>query len=208
MATRKVHDEPVDEAAFRRVLAEFATGVTVITVQRGDHIHGMTANAFTSVSLDPPLVLFCVTKSARMAALIRDAHGFAINILSDRQREVSRQFAGTNKEHIERAVALQRGPLAPLIDGCLAALSCTIAAIHDGGDHWIVVGRVVGLHLSESRRAERPLLFFRSRYHELVEQVPAPRQPVEAWANDAIRIYHEEWSADDDSGEPEHPPPW
>lgn len=184
----------VDAIAFRRVLGEFATGVTVITVQLGEHIHGMTANAFSSVSLDPPLVLFCVTRTARMAGLLREARGFAINILNAEQQSVSRQFAGSNKRDIERIVTLLPGPHAPLIHGALAALSCTIEAMHDGGDHWIVVGRVVELHETTTTAAAEPLIFFRSRYRDLV-QLPAAREPGEAWANDAIMIYHEEWSA-------------
>ena len=198
---------PFDTAAFRRVMGQFATGVTVITVQHGDHIHGMTANAFTSVSLDPPLILFCVTKTARMAALIRDVRGFAINILSEHQQEVSRQFAGSNKDNIDRAVALQRGPIAPLIDGSLAGLSCTTEAIHDGGDHWIVVGRVVSVHEAPDGADRDPLVFFRSRYQKLVEQPPVWSPSSESWSNEAIRVYHEEWS-EGESEQPDWRHPW
>jgi len=198
---------PFDPAAFRRVMGQFATGVTVITVQQGDHIHGMTANAFTSVSLEPPLVLFCVTRTARMAALIREVRGFAINILSEHQQDVSRQFAGSRKDDPDRAVSLQRGPVAPLIDGALASLSCTTEAIYGGGDHWIVVGRVVSVHEPSGALLRDPLVFFRSRYQELIEQAPAQVPSAESWSNDAIRVYHEEWS----EGEPEQsdwPQPW
>jgi 3-hydroxy-9,10-secoandrosta-1,3,5(10)-triene-9,17-dione monooxygenase reductase component len=199
--------EPFDPSAFRRVMGQFATGVTVITVQHRDHIHGMTANAFTSVSLDPPLVLFCVTKAARMAALINEVRGFAINILAEHQQGVSRQFAGSRKDDLERTVALKRGPIAPLIDGSLAALSCSIEAIHEGGDHWIVVGRVVSVHEPPEGRLTDPLVFFRSRYQQLVEQAPAVSPSTESWSNDAIRVYHEEWS-EGDTEQPEWPQPW
>ena len=84
----------IDQAALRRSLSLFATGVTVITVQRGDVMHGMTANAFSALSLDPPLVLFCVGKQARMAGFLDGADGFAINILSIDQETISSQFAG------------------------------------------------------------------------------------------------------------------
>jgi 3-hydroxy-9,10-secoandrosta-1,3,5(10)-triene-9,17-dione monooxygenase reductase component len=198
---------PIDPAAFRRAMGQFATGVTVITVQHGDHIHGMTANAFSSVSLDPPLVLFCVTRTARMATLLTDAPGFAINILADTQQEVSRQFAGANKEHLEKTVALHRGPVAPLIDGCLVSLSCLTEAMHDGGDHWIVVGRVVAIHEHPEAADADPLVFFRSRYRDLVPLTVAPA-PVESWSNDEIRIYHEEWSAGVEDDYPERPYPW
>jgi 3-hydroxy-9,10-secoandrosta-1,3,5(10)-triene-9,17-dione monooxygenase reductase component len=188
-------------------MGQFATGVTVITVQHGDHIHGMTANAFSSVSLDPPLVLFCVTRTARMARLVQEAAGFAINILAEHQQEVSRQFAGSRKDDPDRAVSLQRGPIAPLIEGSMAAVSCTTEAIHDGGDHWIVVGRVVAVHESLGSVERDPLVFFRSRYHELVEQPPAWTPLAESWSNDAIRVYHEEWS-EGEFEQPEWPQPW
>lgn len=196
-----------DPSAFRRVMGQFATGVTVITVQHGDHVHGMTANAFTSVSLDPPLVLFCVTRTARMAALIREVRGFAINILAEHQQDVSRQFAGSRKDDPAQAVSLQHGPVAPLIDGALAAISCTTEAIHEGGDHWIVVGRVVNVHEPLQGPSRDPLVFFRSRYQELVEQALAPMPVVESWSNDAIRVYHEEWS-EGELEQPEWPQPW
>ncbi len=198
----------VDAAALRRAVGQFATGVTVITVMHGEHVHGMTANSFTSVSLDPPLVLFCVGKSARMARLITKVDGFAINILSDRQMQVSRQFAGSNKEDAARSVLLQRGPIAPLLSGSLAALSCRTSAIHEGGDHWIVVGEVVALHESGHGQPDGPLAFYRSRYCELIE--PAiPAEPADRWSNDEIRIYHEEWSAGNLSDPAERPElPW
>lgn len=195
-----------DQAAFRRVMGQFATGVTVITVQHGDHIHGMTANAFTSVSLEPPLVLFCVTKSARMAALIREVRGFAINILAEHQQEVSRQFAGSRKDDLDRVVALKRGPIAPLVDGSLAALSCLTETVHEGGDHWIVVGRVIGVHEPVTDVQREPLVFFRSRYQQLVEQ-PAAAPVTDMWSNDAIRVYHEEWS-EGEAEQPDWPHPW
>jgi 3-hydroxy-9,10-secoandrosta-1,3,5(10)-triene-9,17-dione monooxygenase reductase component len=194
----------VDPAAFRRAMGQFATGVTVITVQHGAHIHGMTANAFSSVSLDPPLVLFCVARTARMAGLLRDAPGFAINVLAGDQQQLSRQFAGSRKEDIERTVALQRGPVAPLIDRCLVAVSCVTEAMHDGGDHWVVVGRVVEIHETAHGARAEPLIFFRSRYRDL-EPLPVTA-PIEAWSNDEIRIYHEEWSAGGDEPDDQQPP--
>lgn len=198
----------VDTAAFRRAVGQFATGVTVITVRHDDHVHGMTANSFTSVSLDPPLVLFCVGKTARMAALIQRVEGFAINILGDQQMQVSRQFAGSNKDDAARTVQLQLGPVAPILGGSLAALSCRTSAIHEGGDHWIVVGEVVAIHEPDQTRLHGPLAFFRSRYCDLIEPT-TPAEPTDRWSNDEIRIYHEEWSAGDLSESTERPElPW
>lgn len=182
-------------------MGQFATGVTVITVQRGELMHGMTANTFTSLSLDPPLVLFCIGRSARMAGLLEGADGFAINILATDQEEVSRHFAGRNFEIGSGVELLQQGPVAPLVPGSLGSLSCTIEVMHEGGDHWIVVGRVIALHEPEEDVLKQPLVFFRSRYAELRERPTAPPMPDETWSNDAILIYHDEWTMGED------PPP-
>ena len=187
----------VEAAAFRRVLGQFATGVTVITVARGDDVHGMTANAFTAVSLEPPLVLFCVAKTARMAAFVRDTHGFGVSILAGDQEGVSRQFAGARKDKAAREVGLAHGSVAPLIAGALAALSCHVEAIHEGGDHWIVVGRVI--ELWEPNVPRLPLAFFRSRYCHIVERELARPEAADRWSNDAIQVYHPEWSEGDDA---------
>jgi len=183
----------IDEASFRRALGLFATGVTVITVQRGEIIHGMTANAFSALSLDPPLVLFCVGRQARMARYLDGAEGFAINVLSADQETISGQFAGQINAGGDEIARLRPGPVAPLIPGALVSLSCSLEELHEGGDHWIVVGRVIEIHEPEGGNARPPLLFFRSRYASLIER----RRPADdrvAWSNDAIRIYHDEWS--------------
>jgi 3-hydroxy-9,10-secoandrosta-1,3,5(10)-triene-9,17-dione monooxygenase reductase component len=191
----------VDPAQFRRALGQFATGVTVITVQQGEVMHGMTANTFTAVSLEPPLVLFCVAKRARMSALLEAADGFAVNFLSVDQERLSRHFAGASQPGSPESVELlRRGPVAPLIPGALLGLSCALEKIHEGGDHWIVVGRVLEIH--EPAGATRPpMVFFRSRYRYLTDLPGAEVNEREAWATDAIRIYHDEWS----SGEGEFP---
>jgi 3-hydroxy-9,10-secoandrosta-1,3,5(10)-triene-9,17-dione monooxygenase reductase component len=182
----------INQRALRRALSQFATGVTVITVQRGEVMHGMTANAFSALSLDPPLVLFCVGKRARMARFLDGAEGFVINILSTDQEQISNQFAGQNddKDDITR---LLPGPVAPLIPGALVSLSCGLEELHEGGDHLIVVGRVQAIHEPDGGNARPPLVFHRSRYGSLI-----PRgRPADAslnWSNDAIRIYHDEWS--------------
>lgn len=185
----------IDQASYRKALGQFATGVTVITVQRGSVMHGMTANALSALSLDPPLVLFCVGKQARMAGLLPGADGFAISVLSADQEQVSRHFAGQIEVETDEVEQLIHGPVAPLIPGALVALSCALVELHEGGDHWIVVGRVIGIHEPDTGRPRPPLVFFRSRYATLVER-PAPGEEQVVWSNDAIRIYHDEWSVD------------
>jgi flavin reductase (DIM6/NTAB) family NADH-FMN oxidoreductase RutF len=182
----------VDQAVFRRIMGQFATGVTIITVQHGDLMHGMTANTFTSLSLDPPMVLFCVGKTARMAGLLEGADGFAINILAADQEDLSRHFAGRQAQ--SEIELLRKGPVAPLVPGSLGALSCTIETMHAGGDHWIVVGRVVELHQADNEPTEQPLVFFGSRYATLSAPNDRLRAPDETWTNDAILIYHDEWT--------------
>ncbi len=180
------------------MMGRFATGVTVITVQHGDLMHGMTANAFSSVSLDPPLVLVCIGRESRMASLLDGAGGFAVNFLSVDQEAVSRQFAGRDREPGSRTEWLQHGPVAPLVPGSLGAISCSIEQSYDGGDHWIVVGRVLELHEADPASSRMPLLFYESRYADLRERRPGPLTPVENWSNDAIMIYHDEWSSSDE----------
>lgn len=185
-------ERPVDPASFRRALGQFATGVTVITVQRGEIMHGMTANTFTSLSLDPPLVLFCVGKEARMTKLLDGADGFVVNILSADQEVAANQFAGRHEPGTEDFGILRRGPVAPLIPNALVSLSCRLEATHEGGDHLIIVGEVIEIHKPEDERRRPPLVFFRSRYANLAER-PRPAREQVAWSNDAIRIYHDEW---------------
>ncbi len=182
----------IDERAYRRALGQFATGVAVITVQRDDVMHGMTANAFSALSLDPPLVLFCVGKTARMARFLNDVDGFVINILSTDQEQISGQFAGQNADK-DDVTRLLPGPVAPLIPGALVSLSCALEAVHEGGDHRIVVGRVLEIHEPEGGNSRPPLIFHRSRYGSLLER-GRPTDDQVAWSNDAIRIYHDEWS--------------
>lgn len=189
-------DPAIESAVFRRVLGQFATGVAVITVQHDGGMHGMTANTFTSVSLDPPLVLFCVARTARMAGFVTDSDGFAVNILAASQQAASRHFAGSTKDEEAPPVRLRPGPTAPLLEGSLAALSCTIEARYDGGDHLIILGRVVEIHEGPP---VAPLVFFRSQYCDVLEVAVAPVESSELWSNDAIQIYHAEWTEGDDS---------
>jgi flavin reductase (DIM6/NTAB) family NADH-FMN oxidoreductase RutF len=155
----------VDTRAFRQTAALFATGVTVIALDGGDDVRALTANSFASLSLDPPLVLFCLGKTARAAQIIHAATGFCVNILGDHQRDLSAFFAGAWKGALLPRYSFVPWEGVPRLEGCLAALACRIAAIHEGGDHWIVVGDVVGL--SQSGHAARPLVFYGGGYVNL-----------------------------------------
>jgi flavin reductase (DIM6/NTAB) family NADH-FMN oxidoreductase RutF len=157
----------MDSTAFRRLMGNFATGVTVVTSQIDGMYHGMTANAVTSVSLDPLLVLVCVDKRARAHAEIARAGHFGMSMLSARQEDLSNLFASSAppEQGSLRGVPIRVGKTGvPLIEGAIACLECEIDRLVDAGDHSIFLGRVVdGAVMSE----EAPLLYFRGRYARL-----------------------------------------
>ena len=144
---------------FRNALGCFATGVTVVTCQSEHGPLGMTVNSFTSVSLDPPLVLWCPAKNSLRYQAFADAESFAIHMLADDQQDVCLRFArdGLNFD----GIGLEKdagGP--PVISGSLAVLECTRHTLHDGGDHAIIVGRVAGAVVNPGE----PLLFSKGRF--------------------------------------------
>ncbi len=163
----KAHKAPlpgVDKAEFCRTCATFPTGVTVVTVLDADGSpHGMTASSFTSVSLDPPLVLVCVDHRAKVLEHLRGTEHLAINVLSEDQHHLSAHFArrGQNRFDGIEWVAGQTG--APLIPGVLASLECRMHRLVDAGDHAILIAEVLGV----SRREGRPLVYYSSGYHRL-----------------------------------------
>lgn len=167
------------QATLREVMAQFATGVTVLTAGTGERSHGMTANSFTSVSLDPPLVLCCVSRAARMHETITDAMSFAVSILGADQQELARYFADWKRPHGRAqfdAVQWERGQRtgAPLLAGALAWLECELVKAYEGGDHSIFVGQVLSSHRNTDLRAlpdmnAEALVFFAGGYHELAQ---------------------------------------
>ncbi|MBW4716731.1 flavin reductase family protein [Saccharothrix obliqua] len=158
----------VTPTEMRSTLARFATGVVVLTVG-GEHMHGMTANAFSSVSLDPPLVLCCVSRTATMHRAITDAGHFATSVLRADQEEHARHFASRSRP-VGRAqfdaVDWTPGPRtgAPVLSGALAWLECALTAAHEAGDHSVFIGRVLG----SGRGADAAgLLFFDGAYGQV-----------------------------------------
>lgn len=156
--------------ALREVMAQFATGVTVLTAH-GEKGHGMTANAFTSVSLDPPMVLCCVAHTARMHDAILGAGGFGVSVLSAEQEDVARYFTNRSRpvgmaqfEQVDWFPGRHTG--APLLAGSLAWLECDIAEVYAGGDHSIFLGTVV----SASRGGGDALLFHGGAFHHVDQQ--------------------------------------
>jgi flavin reductase (DIM6/NTAB) family NADH-FMN oxidoreductase RutF len=150
-----------DIATFRTVLGHFATGVTLITAMDGDEPVGMACNSFTSVSLDPPLVLFCAAKASSTWPKIQPAKCFAANILGEDDEELCRLFATKGADRFKHLDYSKYRTGAPVIHDALAFADCETVAEHDAGDHVIVVGRVLELgYASEGK----PLLFYRGGY--------------------------------------------
>lgn len=174
---------------FRRVMGLFATGVTVVTVQSGAEMHGMTANAVMSVSLDPLLVCVSVARRARMNGYLSKAGGYALNILSEDQQALSQFFAGTWRHASPPEYRLHPWVGGPRLVGCLAAAGCRIDAVLDGGDHHLFLGRVLALHRTGGPL--NPLLFFGGHYHRLREPAGALRDPIEVWNPEEVQIFYE-----------------
>jgi flavin reductase ActVB len=154
----------VDPATFRSVLGRFASGVTVVTVRDVQHYdHGMTVTAFSSVSLEPPLVQVCIGKAASLHSVLgtgNTASQFAVNILSSKQEALARRFA---EEHPDRfdGVGFTRGVTgAPILDDCLDVIECDVLGRHVAGDHTIVIGTVIATAANEGS----PLLYYRGGY--------------------------------------------
>jgi flavin reductase (DIM6/NTAB) family NADH-FMN oxidoreductase RutF len=154
----------IDRDLFRAVLGRFASGITVITTRDADGTpHGMTVSAFSSLSLDPPLVLVCIANEATMAPLMARTPSFAVNILSAGQEAVSRRFSGKFDDRFA-GIGYHDGELGdPVLEDVLAWMQCRIVARHDAGDHVIVVGQVEQAGATDGK----PLLYYRGGYATL-----------------------------------------
>lgn len=167
---------PVDDAAFRAALGRFASGVTVVTTLHEGVDHAMTASAFTSVSLDPPLVLVCSHRTSRFHHAVLESGVWGVSILAEAGRSASAWFAdrGRRLEDQLDGFGHHRGDLGvALLDDSLAWLECRTQAVHEGGDHTILVGSVVAAAVNE--RGDDPLLYYRSRYGTIVRSVESEK---------------------------------
>ncbi|MCO6452857.1 MAG: flavin reductase [Caldilineales bacterium] len=168
----------VDAKAYRQTIGLFATGVTVLLAEKDGEVRGMTANAVSSLSLNPTLVIVCPSKKAHLSEFLHDGAYFTINILGEDQEPISNHFAGgwgqTEVPEYE-FIPWDAAGTAPRLGGCIGALACCVYRIHDGGDHWIVVGRVLDLH--QPSGPYRPLLFYAGKYDQLRRQEMAHLMP-------------------------------
>jgi flavin reductase (DIM6/NTAB) family NADH-FMN oxidoreductase RutF len=165
------------EHDMRTIMGHFATGVCVISTQRGDgEPVATTVNAVTSVSLEPPLLLVCLAHDSETLAAVESCGRFAVNVLAESQREHSIRFAAKGER--ARALEVEFGehqPGIPYLPDALVAIACRVSAMHRGGDHMIVIGEVVSTSSAESE--DTPLLFFRGSYSRLQrERTTTPRR--------------------------------
>ena len=158
----------LDQETFRNAMSCFATGVTVITVDYEGEVQGMTANAFSSVSLDPLLVLVCVDQRARTHAHLHARKRFGINVLSENQRAISEHYAQPDRDPAraeeEAGARFDRTPHGtPVLHGALAYLECRLQSSRDAGDHTIFIAEVEDVVV----RGGRPLLYFQGQYRTI-----------------------------------------
>ncbi|HVD59416.1 MAG TPA: flavin reductase family protein [Gemmatimonadaceae bacterium] len=154
----------IDQDEFRSVMGRFASGVTVVTSMNAEgEDQGMTVSAFCSLSLDPPLVLFCIDRAASMYSSLANAPGFIINILSEKQEALARRFSGLDPNRFD-GIGYTRGLNGMVIlDDVLGYIECRRVAAHLGGDHCIYIGEVEAATATDAR----PLLYYRGGYAQL-----------------------------------------
>ena len=171
--------EQIDARAFRSVLGQFCTGITIITTVHDDVPVGFACQSFAALSLDPPLVLFCPTKVSRSWKAIEASGNFCVNVLTESQQHVSARF-GSKEPDKFAGIDWHPSELgSPIIEGSLAYIDCTVASVHDGGDHFVVFGAVKSL--SEVPKIKpRPLLFYRGDYTGIEPDKTRPAQ----WRDD------------------------
>ena len=170
---------PIDPRTFRHVLGQFCTGITVITTVHEDAPVGFACQSFAALSLEPPLVLFCPTKVSRSWKAIEATGRFCVNVLHEKQKDVSARFGSKDPDKFA-GIDWHPSPLgSPIIDDSLAHIDCTVASVHDGGDHFVVFGAVASLS-EVPKKKPRPLLFYRGEYTGIEPDKNTPAQ----WRDD------------------------
>jgi flavin reductase (DIM6/NTAB) family NADH-FMN oxidoreductase RutF len=157
-------NENLDPWLYRRTCAQFATGITVVTtLDANGHPHGMTVNSFSSVSLDPPLVLVSIDLRNAILGHFISSSFFAINVLAEHQEELSRRFSSASENRFFNLAWRPGISGAPVLEGVLARLECSVVKTFEAGDHTVLIGEVKRAEYTEGR----PLVFFDSAYQEL-----------------------------------------
>ncbi|TWD94571.1 flavin reductase (DIM6/NTAB) family NADH-FMN oxidoreductase RutF [Neobacillus bataviensis] len=151
----------MDDRLFRDAMGKFATGVTVLLTENEGETHGMTANGFMSVSLDPKLVLISIGHKAKFFEKVSQSKKYTVNILAEDQEHYSRHFAGKPGETVEFETLAEL----PVLKGAITQIACEVVSEHIEGDHTLFIGKVVDLRLED----KDPLLFFSGKYRQLTE---------------------------------------
>ena len=183
----------IDARMFRQTMGLFVSGVTVVAVQGDDDIHAMTANAVTSLSMDPTMVLVCVGKEARMMDYLSRASSFSINFLRAEQQALSTYFAGGWEEPVAPPFRFMPWDGSPRLQGGLASLNCELYQQVDGGDHTIVIGEVTALH--QGIGPQHPLVFYNGRYARLGTEA-GPPAPDMGLVDVPVHIFYDPWHKD------------
>jgi flavin reductase len=166
-----------DQRRFRDALGTFATGVTIVSTRLDDLVHGMTANGFMSVSLEPALIVVSIASGARMHDILLRAGRYGVSVLSREQEAVSRHFAG--RPQAESEIALIESSGVPLVDGAITHVVAAVVDAHPAGDHTLFIGEV----LDFDHRAGEPLIFHSGAYRRLIASPIDPTR-TEEWAGD------------------------
>jgi 3-hydroxy-9,10-secoandrosta-1,3,5(10)-triene-9,17-dione monooxygenase reductase component len=169
-----------DPQRFRQVLGHFCTGITVITAIDNGELVGFSCQAFAALSLDPPLVVFCPALTSTTWPRIARAQSFAVNVLSEEQHELANKFGRSGPDKFHGVAWSPDSAGSPVLDGALTWAGCDLEAVHAGGDHLLVTGRVRELGDCGS---QRPLLFYRGRYTTSAETAGPPEvvETLLAW---------------------------
>ncbi len=177
MSASSMHEIwPVEPASLRRVCGLFVTGVTVITTGAAGRLEGTTVNSFTSVSLEPPLVLFCLHKESRLLPRLRESRCFVVNFLASWQEPVARAFARRDTASFDDVGYTPSVVGAPVLSDALAFLACRTTEEFEGGDHIIVLGEVVELGVPRGPR--EPLVFFAGSFGSLQDERRTAFHPI------------------------------
>ena len=153
--------------SFRDAMRLFPTGVTVVTTTNADQPYGMTANAVSSLSLEPPMVLVCFEREARTLAAVRGSRAFAINVLATTQQKLAKQFATKHSESIKwKGISWQQRGDLPMLDGALCWIGCSLSELIEAGDHMIAVGTVNSVATGEGS----PLIYYRGLFGSIGAQ--------------------------------------
>jgi flavin reductase (DIM6/NTAB) family NADH-FMN oxidoreductase RutF len=155
---------PISIHEFRAALGSFASGVTVVTTKDDvGNLHGLTVSAFSSVSMDPPLILICIQKTTHSYHAFVESKSFVVNILNESQQEISNQFAFKHEDKFEGISYNLSKTGMPILEDCLVNLECSLKHSYDGGDHTIFVGEIENAVINEGN----PLVYWKGNYRIL-----------------------------------------